>query len=102
MPTGIAVANKTHTARSEKRFAFVANEATRNLLVVDLENQEVAGVSSGTPVTAQGAALPTDPIEQDVLEGKRLFTTGLGRWSWKGQGWMSCVTCHSDGLSDNV
>jgi len=37
-----------------------------------------------------------------VLAGKRLFDTGTGRWSLRGQGWGACQSCHSDGLTDNV
>jgi cytochrome c peroxidase len=102
VPTGIAVAHKTRTEGSQTRFAFVANYATRNLSVVDLANQELAGLSAGTPVTATSAPMPDDPAAAAVLEGRRLFVTGLGRWSVKGQGYMACVNCHGDGLSDNV
>lgn len=102
VPTGIAVAHKTRTEGSATRFAFVANYATRNLSVIDLANQEVAGLAAGTPVTARSAPMPDDPAAKAVLEGKRMFLTGLGRWSVKGQGFMACVNCHGDGLSDNV
>ena len=34
--------------------------------------------------------------------GRKLFATGLGRWSHNGQGWNSCEGCHPDGLTDNV
>ncbi len=102
MPTGIAIANKAHTKDSPQRFAFVINENTRNVAVLDLEKQEIAGASDGVPNVVAASALPTDPGEQDRLEGKRLFGTGLGRWSFKGQGWVACQSCHIDGLSDNV
>jgi YVTN family beta-propeller protein len=102
VPTGIAVAHKARTEGSPRRFAYVANWATRNVSAVDLENQDLAGLKEGAPpVVAKSSAMPTG----DALaahEGKRLFYTGLGRWSYKGQGWMACVDCHSDGLSDNV
>jgi YVTN family beta-propeller protein len=102
VPTGIAIAHATHTQGSDARFAFVANEATRNLAVIDLQRNEIAGVSGGRPVVASSAPMPTDPAQAAVAEGKRLFITGLGRWSFKGQGWLSCWSCHVDGLSDNV
>ncbi len=101
VPTGIAVAHQTHTEGSSARFAFVASYATRNLSVVDLERAEVAGVSAARPVVVASTAAARDAAAE-VLEGKRLFLTGLGRWSFKGQGWMSCSSCHADGLSDNV
>ncbi len=102
LPTGIAVANKLHPSDAPGRYGFVINEATRNVSVLDLAVGEVAGVSSGTPTTIATSALPTDPATLDLLEGKRLFNTGLGRWSYKGQALMACQTCHLDGLTDNV
>jgi DNA-binding beta-propeller fold protein YncE len=102
LPSGIAVAHATHTASSSVRFAFVANEHTRNVTVLDLANQEIAGLSAGTPTTAAAADLPTDQTTIDQFEGKRLFITGLGRWSWKGQAVQACISCHGDGLTDNV
>ncbi len=102
LPSGIAVAHATHTASSAVRYAFVANDHTRNVTVLDLAAQEIAGLSAGTPTTAVASAPATDPVEIDKAEGKRLFVTGLGRWSWKGQAWQGCLNCHGDGLSDNV
>jgi DNA-binding beta-propeller fold protein YncE len=102
LPTGVAVAFKEHTAGSKLRFAFVTNENTRNVSVVDLDAQDLAGRSEGVPVVAQSTALPTDAEGLARLEGSRLFSTGLGRWSMKGQAWAACESCHIDGLSDNV
>jgi DNA-binding beta-propeller fold protein YncE len=102
LPSGIAVAHATHDASSPVRYAFVANDHTRNVTVLDLAAQEIAGLSAGTPTTAAAAAPATDQTEIDKLEGKRFFVTGLGRWSWRGQAWGACVNCHGDGLTDNV
>jgi hypothetical protein len=102
LPTGIAVAFKQHTEGSKLRFAFVNNENTRNVSVLDLDAQDLAGRSEGTPLVVASSALPTDAAEKSRLEGERLFATGLGRWSLKGQGWASCESCHVDALSDNV
>ncbi len=99
LPTGIAVAFKLHTAG---RFAFVNGENTGTVSVVDLELQDIAGRSEGTPLVATSTALATDPAARMHREGERLFATGLGRWSLKGQGWAACESCHVDGLSDNV
>lgn len=99
LPTGIAIANKVHG--TSPRYAFVANEATRNVSILDLSAAEVAGVAAGTPKTLATTAKP-EGVDADVLEGKRLFNTGLGRWSFKGQALMACQTCHLDGLTDNV
>jgi mono/diheme cytochrome c family protein len=102
LPSGIVVAHATHTAGSDLRYAFTINERTRNVTVLDLSAQEIAGLSAGTPTVAAASAPATDPAEIDRLEGKRKFITGLGRWSWKGQAWQGCISCHGDGLTDNV
>ncbi|MBX3229667.1 MAG: hypothetical protein KIT84_04970 [Labilithrix sp.] len=102
LPTGIAVAFKTHTEGSTKRFAFVNGENTRNVAVLDLEAQDLAGRSEGTPNVVSSSDLPTDPVAKTRLEGERLFATGLGRWSLRGQAWAACESCHVDALSDNV
>lgn len=52
--------------------------------------------------TAPAADPPSDGLQALVSRGRRLFATGLGRWSLRGQAWNSCETCHPDGLSDNV
>jgi hypothetical protein len=41
-------------------------------------------------------------VSADVREGRRLFSTGLTAWSFQGQGWSSCESCHPGGLSDGV
>lgn len=75
--------------------AAVVYENSRNLNVVRLDTQVVV---AGTEVAnaAPGIAV------QQVLDGRRLFVSGLNRWSLNGQGWLSCESCHPDGLSDNV
>src|SRR5262249_47711174 len=83
------------------RFAFVLNDATRNISVLDLNVDNLAGPPD-QPAVVSSAPMPSDPQAQAVLEGRRLFSTGLGRWSFKGQGWGACETCHIDGLSDQV
>jgi DNA-binding beta-propeller fold protein YncE/mono/diheme cytochrome c family protein len=98
-PTGVAVAFKLHT---NQRFAFVNNDSSRNVSVIDLEAQDLAGRTEGTPVVVSSSALPTDAVALARIEGERLFGTGLGRWSLKGQAWAACESCHVDGLSDNV
>jgi len=97
-PIGVATANlETH-----KRFAFVANDVTRNVSVIDFNTQSVAG-SAAAPSVEGSAALPIANTQEDrVRKGKHFFNTGTGRWALKGQGWNGCASCHVDGLTDNV
>jgi hypothetical protein len=69
-------------------------------------------------LVAQVAKLPRDTLSRDwskdpettadellsaeAREGRRLFSTGLTAWSFQGQGWSSCESCHPGGLSDGV
>jgi DNA-binding beta-propeller fold protein YncE len=53
LPTGVAVAFKTHTEGSKLRFAFVNNENTRKVWVVDLDAQDLAGGGEGTRFVAR-------------------------------------------------
>lgn len=97
-PIGIATPN----SGGHKRFAFVANDVSRNVTVIDFNTQAVAG-GVAAPSVERSAALPTaGSLEDDVRKGKRFFNTATGRWSLKGQGWNGCQSCHMDGLSDNV
>lgn len=92
-----------HAASSgaPRGFAYVLNEATRNVTVLDLGQDAIAGAPEKALVVPS-APMPSDPAKAAVLEGKRLFDTGLGRWSFKGQAWGACESCHIDGLSDQV
>lgn len=100
LPVGMTIA---HAAKVDAvdRFGFVLNDATRNITVIDLKADNIAGLPDQAAVTSS-AAMPTTPAEQSVLEGRRLFSTGLGRWSLNGQAWGACESCHWDGLSDQV
>ncbi|MBI5516781.1 MAG: hypothetical protein HY909_23555 [Deltaproteobacteria bacterium] len=87
-PVGIAFAS------APTQSAYVINEHSRNVSAVSLTRQEVtAAVASAEPPTGD---------EATRLQGRRLFVTGTGRWSFKGQAWNSCEACHPDGLTDNV
>ncbi|MDB4930379.1 MAG: hypothetical protein JWM10_2863 [Myxococcaceae bacterium] len=74
--------------------AVVVNEHSRNVGVVTFSSQTVSSV-------VESSAAPAGPAAQ-ANDGRRLFVTGLGRWSLKGQSWNSCEACHPDGLTDNV
>jgi mono/diheme cytochrome c family protein len=88
---------------AHKRFAFVANDVSRNVSVIDFNTQAVAGDKPENAIVARSAALPSENSTEDkVRKGKRFFNTATGRWSLKGQGWNGCQSCHMDGLSDNV
>lgn len=98
-PIGIATSNLD----AHKRFAFVANEISRNITVLDFNTQSVAGPNVEGAVVVRSANLPAPgSAEEKVRKGKRFFNTATGRWSLKGQGWNGCQSCHMDGLSDNV
>lgn len=90
-PVGIAI------GQADRKLALVANNITRNLITVDFNTQAIAGDAVGT------AALPPKGSDEErILIGKDLFNTGRARWSLAGEGWGSCQSCHSDGLTDNV
>jgi hypothetical protein len=98
-PIGVAITNVTHGG---KAFALSANDVTRNVSILDLDAQAIAGAPAAFAVAAS-TALPTPgSAEALALVGKRFFNTGTGRWSLKGQAWNACQACHSDGLTDNV
>jgi len=89
-PIGIAPSN------TGKGFLVTMNEHTHNVSFIDLN---VQGVSTAFAASA----LPTANSPEDkVRKGKRFFNTGMGRWSFKGQGWGACQSCHPDGLTDDV
>lgn len=87
----------TGAVAGSKNFMFVANDVSRNVSVVDLGIQAVAGAGQAVFESSAKAA-----SETSVLRGRLFFNTGLGRWSLRGQGWGACQSCHPDGLSDNV
>jgi YVTN family beta-propeller protein len=97
LPVGLA-ASKT------KGFAFVANDGDRDVTAVDFNTQAVAVGSAGNDyrVTPSSALPASGTPAASQLNGKRFFTTGLGRWSLNGAAWGSCAGCHFDGLTDNV
>ena len=100
LPVGIAVAHKAK-ANEPNHYAFVMNDGSRNITAIDLTTDDIAGTTEQPAVTSY-SAMPTDAVEAARLEGRRLFETGLGRWSFRGQAWGACSTCHWEGLSDQV
>ena len=95
-PIGVAV------SRTGKGFALVVNDITRNVTAVDFNTQAVAG-GAAAAVALSASNLPAGGSEAEKqLHGKRIFNTGVARWSLRGQAWGACQQCHSDGLTDNV
>lgn len=99
-PTGLAI-NSADTR------AYVANEVSRDVSVVNLNtNQVIATVSS--------AALPTPgTTEATVQYGKAVFFTAAGvnlptlgpvipAGRVSSEGWSGCVSCHANGITDGV
>jgi hypothetical protein len=100
MPNGIAVSHRAHAAGGPY-YAFVANEVSRNVSVLDLRANEVVGATAHKPVVVASSAPPTGEAAE-LSRGKLYMNTGLGRWSTNGQAWNACASCHIDGLSDSV
>lgn len=99
-PIGVAI------SRDDAR-AYVANEVSRDVTVIDLTTQQpIATVSS--------AALPQPgTLEATVQYGKAIFYSSArvdlptlgpvipeGRLS--SEGWSGCVSCHANGFTDQV
>lgn len=94
-PIGVAT---SHTQNA--RYAIVANDLSRNVVVLDLNQQKVAGGDNA--IVAESTTLPTDGKAKEVHDGKRFFNTGRGRWSLGASGISACQSCHVDGYTDNV
>lgn len=96
MPVGLAVL-------SEGRGLLLDDNAP-NLRLLDLATQRQAAIAN--TLTHEWSKDPATPSEQrltdEAREGRRLFSTGLSVWSFQGQAWSSCESCHPDGLSDGV
>jgi len=92
LPVGVAVSRS-----SSPPFALVALDAVQRVSVIDLASERV---------TVVGAVDQTEHalvhLESPENVGRRLFVTGRDVWSYKGQAWGSCESCHPGGLSDGV
>jgi len=100
-PTGIAIDSGDH-------HAYVLNEISRDVSVVDLHTHAVVA-------TAQSADLPAAGSEAArLLIGKALFYSSTGvdlpelgalgvtPTRLSNEGWSSCFACHPSGLTDGV
>jgi DNA-binding beta-propeller fold protein YncE/mono/diheme cytochrome c family protein len=92
LPVGVALSRA-----SRPEFALVVSDATARLSVVDLAEHRVNAVSSYVDEDAAQAFRSSD-----LAQGKGFFGTGRDIWSFKGQAWSSCESCHPGGLSDGV
>ncbi len=99
-PVGIAI-NSTGTR------GYVANEVSRDITVVNLDNNQVLATVSSTALPQPGT------LEATVQYGKAIFFSSAevnlptlgpivpaGRLS--SEGWSGCVSCHAFGLTDQV
>jgi YVTN family beta-propeller protein len=89
---------------SDDTRGYVWNYVSRDITVADLTNDTVVS-------TLVSAAQPTDPQGIVVQRGKELFNTSIGPIVPKNgvneglmadHGWVSCASCHPDGLTDGV
>lgn len=95
-PTGLGIPSL------KKNGAFVNNDITHNVTVVEFATQDISGGPTKPSVTNTAALPDAGSDAAKILAGKRFFNTGIGRWSLKGQAWNGCASCHVDGLTDNV
>lgn len=90
-PVGVA------TIHGNDAIAFTSNDGTWDVSAINVNTRLVFdGIEEAS------AVVPTTGEAREIVRGKRFFNTGLGRWSFQGQGWGSCAACHIDGLTDNV
>jgi YVTN family beta-propeller protein len=89
---------------SDDTRGYIWNYVSRDLTVVNLADDTVL-------TTLVSAAQPTDPQDVIVQRGKELFNTSIGPIVPKSgvneglmadHGWVSCASCHPDGLTDGV
>jgi mono/diheme cytochrome c family protein len=92
LPIGVAVSKS-----SVHPFALAATDTKQRLSVVDLG----AGAPTVSFVDSQ-TQRALDFRASDENQGRSFFGTGLDIWSYKGQAWSSCESCHPGGLSDGV
>lgn len=90
LPIGVA-ASRT----SKRSFVLALNDTAQILSAVDATTEAVATFPA---VSATERAAESTPESY----GKAHFVTGLDVWSYKGQAWSSCESCHPGGLSDGV
>lgn len=99
-PRGIAI-----TANGRR--AYVVNQVSRNVSVVDLTRDRVVDVVRTAPLPAPGSQA------ERVLVGAEMFFSTRGHFNRTGltvstderlsqAGWQGCASCHAEGLTDGV
>lgn len=90
LPIGVAVSRS-----SARPFALAVTDANQRLSIVDLATQQTSYVNVDNERAVEF-------LTSDANTGHGFFGTGRDVWSFKGQAWSSCESCHPNGLSDGV
>jgi hypothetical protein len=91
LPIGIALSRR-------RSYGLVVSDNSQVLSVIDLGANAVRATEPTVKTISRGL----DVIDSAENEGRQLFATGLGVWSFLGEARLSCEGCHPDGLSDGV
>ncbi len=92
LPVGVAASNT-----SSPPFVLVLNEGSQKLSIVDVESER-AFVQKISPDTPRAVEVSSSAENR----GRQFFASGLDIWSYEGQAWNSCESCHPGGASDGV
>ncbi len=95
---GLLPIGLSFTGSEPAAVGLVANDGSQNVSVFDLKDSVVRGATKTAELSPRAKAVTSERAHN----GRTLFATGLSAWSFKGQGWLSCESCHPDGLSDGV
>jgi hypothetical protein len=95
LPIGTAVSKTSVPA-----FALAVSDTKTRLSIIDRATQKVTSYADASA----DASLPRAAIfrSSEANQGHSFFGTGTDIWSYKGQAWSSCESCHPGGLSDGV
>lgn len=94
MPTGVAVLSGDR--------ALVVDDHAGSLGTLELADARQARVFTAPAWQSSPDNDPAEVVTDDERDGRQLFSTGLHGWSFQGQGWSSCESCHPEGGSDGV
>jgi len=100
-PRGIAI-------DSRDRRAYVANEVSRDVSVIDLETHTVIATVRSARLPRPGTLAATVQIGKALFHSStgvnlpQLGSLGVTDLRLSSEGWSSCVACHPFGLTDGV